>query len=132
MFIEEVGTKLASLISYTEGTNVFLGTLPSTPDVCAAVFETGGTAPRYALGQAAPIFQVPGAQLIFRGAVSDYEGPRTVAKTAYDGFIALQNTDLTSVRYYLFQPLQAPFPIGEDKNGRVRIAFNMNFLKDPS
>ena len=50
MTLVELGTKVAALISYTEGTNMFLGTLPSTPDVCAAVYETGGTAPTYALG----------------------------------------------------------------------------------
>tara|TARA_R110000824_G_scaffold167181_1_gene343947 strand:- start:6043 stop:6441 length:399 start_codon:yes stop_codon:yes gene_type:complete len=132
MTLVELGTKVAALISYTEGTNMFLGTLPSTPDVCAAVYETGGTAPTYALGQAAPIFHNAGTQFVFRGSPNDYAGPRAVAKTAFDGLIALQNVDLTGVRYYFFSPQQDPFPMGPDENGRVRIVFNMLLMKDPS
>jgi len=128
----DLATKVAALISYTEGTNIFLGTLPPTPDVCAAVYETGGTSPVYALGQAAPIFHNAGAQFVFRGGPSDYAGPRAVAKTAFDGLTALQNVDLTGVRYYFFSPQQNPFPMGPDENGRVRIAFNMLLMKDPS
>ena len=53
--IDEIGTRLATAISGTLGTNVFQGMMPPTPDVCAAVYETGGLSGIEVLGTAGRI-----------------------------------------------------------------------------
>jgi len=132
MTITELGTRLATALSGTEGTNVFLGEMPPIPNVCSSVRETGGFSPVYALGQAAPVFHRPTAQFNFRGEPGDAATPRTNAKTAFDAFIALQNVNLTGVRFHLFTPLQDVFPLKQDDLKRFTFSFNMQFLKDPS
>jgi hypothetical protein len=130
--VEELATQLATALSGTEGDDVFLGGMPPLPHLCSSVRETGGFSPVYVLGQAAPAFHRPTAQFNFRGVPGDQETPRTNAKTAFDAFIALQNTNLTNIRFYLFTPMQEVFPSDYDDQERYTFTFNMQFLKDPS
>ena len=128
--IDEIGTRLATAISGTLGTNVFQSMMPPTPNVCAAVYETGGLGGIEVLGTAGITFEQPSIQFVFRGNVEDYESARTPAQTAFNNLKTIQAEDLSSTRYDLSTTLQQPFSMGPDENGRPRVAFNMIFQKE--
>ena len=48
--LESIGDYLVTNSLGTLGTNLFLGTLPESPDVCTAVFENSGTPPAFTMG----------------------------------------------------------------------------------
>lgn len=57
--IEQVATYLEDSLSLgTLGTNLFVGYLPSSPDACIAVLDTGGLAPDVDVPTKSPTFQV--------------------------------------------------------------------------
>jgi len=128
--IDEIGTRLATAISGTLGTNVFQGMMPPTPDVCAAVYETGGLGGIEVLGTAGITFEQPGVQVVFRGNVDDYASARTPAQTAFNNLKTIQTEDLSGTRYDLTTMMQQPFALGPDENGRPRIVFNIIFQKE--
>ena len=128
--IDEIGTRLATAISGTLGTNVFQGMMPPTPDVCAAVYETGGLGGIEVLGTAGITFEQPRVQVVFRGNVDDYASARTPAQTAFNNLKTIQTEHLSGTRYDLTTMMQQPFALGPDENGRPRIVFNIIFQKE--
>jgi hypothetical protein len=130
--LDDVATFIASACSLTVGTDLFKGKLPDTPDECAAVFEYGGLAPDYTLGQTAASVEYPRIQFVFRGDPDDYSGPRATAETAYRACAAQRGSTLTSTKYQALLPLQPPFLLNRDPKGRVSIAFNVQAMKELS
>jgi hypothetical protein len=128
--LDDLAVRVATVISGTVGTNVFKSTMPSIPDVCVSIIETGGLAPTRALGTAGIQYARPGIQFLIRGAPNDYETPRTTAQTLFENLATIESEDLSGTRYYLSANLQEPFPLDVDAQERPTIAFNMIFTKD--
>jgi chloramphenicol 3-O-phosphotransferase len=127
--IDEIATFVASACSLTVGTDLFKGMLPPEPDEAACVYEYPGSAPDYVMGSASIDQENPRVQIVFRGERDDYETPRDTAETAYRALAAVANQSLSSTRYLNIEPLQSPFALGPDGNGRHRIAFNCQITK---
>lgn len=129
MTIDEIATFVATACSLTVGTTLFKASIPPSPDAAACVYEYPGLAPDYVMGSALISHEYPRVQLVFRGTKGDYETPRTTAETAYRAIAAVANQSLSSTRYLNIMPLQAPFSLGPDENGRPRVAFNCQLAK---
>lgn len=127
--LDELGAFVASACSLTLGTTVFLGMMPSAPDACIALYEYPGLGPDFVFGQSAVSLESPRVQVLVRGAKSDYEAPRAVAETAYRACAAAGAQLISGTRYLRIAPLQSPFRLGTDDNGRVLIAFNLQVEK---
>jgi len=115
----------------TIGTSLFKGLMPSTPDVCIALYEYGGRAPDTVFGAATISLEYPRIQIVVRGASHDYDGPRDRAETIYQAVAQVGNQTVNSIRYQTITPLQSPFLLRRDANGRVEIAFNVECVKVP-
>lgn len=134
MLADDIVTFLAAEGIGTVGTDLIATTMPDDPDACGAVYETGGFDPEYALGGTEPALENPTAQIVFRGAPHDYDGPRAKAESAFKAIGKLRSAATVS-GYYLAQPLQSPFPFNRrtpDPKERPLIAFNVAFQKEPS
>ena len=113
---------------------LFRGSLPSKPDVCGAVYATGGPPPDVALCVVTTaLLANPTVQLSFRGDKNDYDSPNAIATLAWNAMIAINSgTLLSGTKYYMVRPLQQPFSIGKDELERFRIVCNYLIRKDPS
>lgn len=129
MVLDEIAAFVATACSLTVGTTVFKGALPSSPDACMAVYEYPGVAPDYVFGVSGVSVEYPRVQIVARGAADDYSTPRSVAETAYRAIAAAAPQSLSSTRYLSMMPLQSPFVLNRDANGRVVIAFNVQLAK---
>jgi len=128
--LDEVATYLQDTVSAgTIGTSLFKGIMPTTPDVCVAVYEYGGLAPDHGFGTAAISVEYPRIQIVVRGAAQDYDGPRDRAETIYQALAKVANTTLSSTQYLSIDPIQSPFLLRRDANGRVEIVFNCQVIK---
>jgi hypothetical protein len=127
--LDEIATFVATACGLTVGTTVFKGSMPATPDAACCVYEYPGLAPDFVFGSASISTEYPRVQILFRGTRDDYESPRDLAETAYQAIAAVANQSLSSTRYVNIEPLQAPFGLGPDGNGRHRIAFNCQLSK---
>jgi len=130
MVLDEIGAYLATALSLTVATNLFLGSTPDTPDACVTVFEYGGIGPEHTLGQDHAI-QKPRVQIVCRGASNDYATPRTQAKAAYTAMHFTGQT-LSGTRYLRSEAIDEPFPLNRDANSRWLIACNYEIWKDYS
>lgn len=130
--LDDIATFIASAATLTVGTNLFKGQMPMSPDACTAIHEYAGLPPDHVFGTTAIATEYPRVQIVCRGAVNDYQTPRATAETIYRALAAVTNQTLTSTRYQLFRPLQAPFLIGKDAVGRLLVGFNCQIMKELS
>ena len=100
MLLAEIGAYLiANGVGTTLDTDVFLGKVPSDPDVIVAVQEYGGLADEPDLGTGNIRLEMPRIQVLCRGVKDDYSGPRQVCQTAKIQLMKIRNQALSGVRY---------------------------------
>lgn len=125
-----MGTELVALFAANglgeSQKTLFINAIPASPAVCGAVYESGGSAPDLGFGVPGIQHEHPTAQIRFRGASGDSDGPRVKAQTAYRLCAQQQAKTLSGTVYLLLRPLQSPFRDGPpDKNGCVEWLFNV-------
>lgn len=140
-FLYDMAAYLAASgpLALTQATNLFIGKLPSDPDICTSIFEYSGQAPEFGLGVSGIAFEWPAGQVICRGPkpgnnVSNvYGSPRSRCEAIWRYLSALQpNTVINSTLYHMIKPQQSPFFLMTDDDERVYIAFNFLAYKEPS
>ncbi len=125
MFADDVAALLVLEGIGVLNKTIFVSSKAALPEgFFISIIETGGTAPEYTQGEAAPAYRHQGAQLTFGG--EDYD---VVAQKAEQSFVVLasvRNRFINFTWYLSISPLQEPFNMGPvDDKGRVRKVFNV-------
>ncbi len=130
MLLTEIRTILLaqSLTGVTSAT-VFTGTMPSAPDACVVLYETGGSGPDFHLGDPAIAIEKPTIQIVVRGAPTDYETPRTVIERIYQTLPTLTPFTQSGTSYLNIEPLQSPFLFKRDERNRISLVCNFYISK---
>jgi len=115
-----------------EPRTLFLDEMPEDPDVCGAVFETGGSPPEFGFGEEGIKFENPTIAIWFRGEAHDSAGPHAKIRQAYSELSKIQAEDVGSTPYLEVTPLQPPFILERDDSRRVIWTFNFLAYKEPS
>lgn len=125
----DVATLLATLGHATIGVDLFVGTLPSAPDTCVAVFDTGGQNAEYGMGaNVVPMMEQLTVKITVRG--STYAVANDKAR---DIHAALRNWSGTTngITYALIQEQYAPIALGHDENRRTQFSLNYVTMRRP-
>ena len=130
-FLPEIGTYLVSTVTAQTlvlGTNLFLGRLPDTPDICVAVIETAGQSAVDAMGGSTlPAYTRPRAQVLVR-AVS-YSDASALAEDIFKQIQKIDNESLSGVRYLRASGMQSPFYLERDMEERAVFSCNYQTLR---
>jgi hypothetical protein len=78
----------------TFGTDIHISHMPDTPDLCVAVYDTGGEPPEPHL-----VYNKPTAQVRVRGDRGGYEAAWSLAETIRDALNGVNNEVWNSTRY---------------------------------
>jgi len=130
MLLGEVGTYIVANSSYVEGTDLFYGFLPETPDNCLALYELTSSPPDFTLGTDLPVFERPRIQMYVRN--TSYSTGRSAAETIWQLLTKISNQDLTGVRYHRIQAISSVQFLSRDKNRRSTFTANLDVTKVPS
>lgn len=130
--LTEVTTRLATAVSGVEGTDVFYGELPPSPDVVSVARPTGGMSGVKVLGTAGYAYQRPTLMFQFRATPGDLITAYANAWLAFLDLTTIEAEDLSSTRYDMVTALAEPSLLGNDENNRPVVFFSMNFTKEPS
>lgn len=134
MLLPDIGDYLSSGGVGTLGTDLFLGQLPPMPDAAVCVYETGGVAPIYSMGNVAgrAVVERPRVQVVVRGAQYEYESARAIAQKAWLLIDKLPTRTVNATRYLWGSCVQSPFLMQVDEQGRPWVAFNADVMKEMS
>lgn len=117
---------LADLIVYagggTQGTDVFAGRMPTSPDDCVSVSVYQGLPPDYVQESAAPASERVSFQTLIRG--TSREAVETKAQTIWRGVASVRNQYINAAFLLAVRPMQSPFELMQDSNDRVVYVFN--------
>lgn len=128
----DVVTKLQALSLGTYGTDLFLDEMPENdPHICTAVFESGGQPPDLGFGVPGIQYEHPTIAVWFRGVERDSAGPQARARTAYLELPKVQGTTLNGTLYHTLVPMQPPFLLERDSQGRCIYVVNVLADKQP-
>lgn len=105
-------------------TDLFLNSMPDTPDACCALDLTSGAPPKGGFGVIGILHESPSVRVRVRGPKYDSETPRIRIERVYRLFPTVMGTSLSGTKYLSLQPLQPPFILEEDGFHRVTWTFN--------
>jgi hypothetical protein len=131
--LDEVGSYVGTNVgSLTLGTNLFIGMMPDTPTICAAIFETASMAPDFTMNgsDAEPVLENPRIMLYVRH--SSYSTGRSLIDTIWKQMQNVSNESLSSVTYLRIQGLGSPEFLERDKNFNVMFRANFQVMKELS
>lgn len=113
------------------GEDLFKGTMPDAPDVCVAVYETGGLPSVHAMaaGPGLAVVERPRIQVLCRAGRDDYETARSKAHSVFKLLDGLRARSINGTAYKWAAAVQSPFFIGPDQNNRPLISCNFDVVK---
>ncbi len=130
-FLPEVGTYLVANVTAQTlvlGTNLFLGRMPETPDICVAIIETSGQSAVDAMGGSSlPAYTRPRAQVLVRAA--SYSDASALAEDIYKQMQKIDNESLSGVYYLRANGMQSPFYLERDPQERAVFSCNYQTLR---
>lgn len=122
--LEAIGDYLASSNKGTLGTNIFLGRMPESPDVCIAVFEYEGASPIESFGTSPFNVELPRIQVVCRAGRDDYPTARDKAKEIQELLGALSSQTISNINIMRVRALGSILPLGFDTQDRPTVAVN--------
>ena len=125
--LDDIGAYMVTNVTDTTltlGTNLFLGRMPTDPNTCVAIYETGGNDPTDVFGaNTAPPIENAGVMCHTRAAA--YSDCQSLAVDIMKTLSKVINETLTSTYYYKVEPEQSPF--GLERDEQERMVFSCNF-----
>lgn len=126
--LESIGDYLVTNSLGTLGTNLFLGTLPESPDVCTAVFENSGTPPAFTMGNGGIAIDYPMLQVICRAGREDYPTARDAVETIRNLLASVTDVTISNVQILRIEPMGSVNPLGVDPKQRPLLSVNFRCL----
>lgn len=119
----------AYLTANSQGTNLYIGSLPDSPDVVVGLFAYQGRPPAEVSDVPGIRRERPGLQVQVRSAPNGYADAEARAYAIFD-LLQVANATLGSGFYQEVRPFGSPFPLGRDLSRRVVIACNYLCSRD--
>jgi len=126
--LESIGDYLVTNSQGTLGTNLFLGTLPESPDVCVAVYENSGTPPSFTMGTGGVVIDYPMLQVICRAGREDYPTARDKADSIRNLLASVLESTISGVHIMRIEPMGSVNPLGVDPKYRPLVSVNFRCL----
>jgi len=126
--LESVGDYLVTNSQGTLGTDLFLGTLPESPDACVAVYENSGTPPSFTMGTGGIVIDYPMLQVICRAGREDYPTARDKAESIRNLLASVLESTISGVHIMRIEPMGSVNPLGVDPKYRPLVSVNFRCL----
>lgn len=126
--LESIGDYLVTNSQGTLGTNIFLGTLPESPDACVAVYENSGSSPAFTMGAGGIVIDYPMIQIICRAGREDYPTARDKAESIRTLLASVLESTISGVHIMRIEPMGSVNLLGVDPQYRPLISVNFRCL----
>lgn len=120
--LEALADRLNSASVAVTATNLFIGLMPSSPDLCVAIYEYSGAGPLEVMVDNSATLERPSVQVIVRGGRNDYPTARTLMENVRDTLTAISNETISGVRFLRVMGLSSINALGVDDNDRPRFS----------
>lgn len=126
--LEAIGDYLVTNNKGTLGTNIFLGTLPETPDACLAVYENTGSSPMFTMGAGGIRIDYPMIQIIGRAEREDYPSARDKVESIRQLLAEVTEQTISNIHIMRIEPMGSVNLLGVDNKYRPLVSVNFRCL----
>jgi hypothetical protein len=126
--LESIGDYLVTNSHGTLGVNLFLGTLPESPDVCTAVYENSGTPPSFTMGTGGIAIDYPMLQIICRAGKEDYPVARDEIEAIRNLLASVTDVTISGLNVLRIEPMGNVNLLGIDPKQRPLVSVNFRCL----
>lgn len=123
--LEALVSRLQSASVAIAGTNLFIGIMPETPDVCVALYEYAGSPPLEVFVDNDETLERPSIQVIVRASRNDYPTARTLIKDVRDTLTAITDETISGIRFLRVNQNSAINAVGTDDNQRPEFTLSL-------
>lgn len=126
--LEQLADQLATDGVGTVGTNIYIGLMPTSPDLCLALYEYSGDPPLEAFQDGGASLDQPSVQVMARAGRNDYPSARTLMLNARNSLTAVTNVTIGSVRFLRVRDISAINALGGDEKDRPRFTLSLSVV----
>jgi len=126
--LEAIGDYLVTNSQGTLGTDIFLATLPESPDSCVAIYENSGSSPAFTMGSGGIVIDYPMIQIICRASREDYPTARDAAESIRVLLAQVLEQTISGVHIMRIEPMGSVNQLGVDPKYRPLISINFRCL----
>lgn len=130
MILEALADKLTTASVATVGTNLFLGMMPDSPDLCVALYEYAGAPPLEVLRDNDATLERPGIQVLVRAGRNDYPIARDLTNTIRNTLTGITDEEISGVRFLRVSALSAVNATGTDEKDRPQFTLSMQAVAE--
>lgn len=128
--LESLADRLNSASVAVTGTNLFIGLMPATPDVCVALYEYAGAAPLEVLRDNSATLERPSVQVMVRASRNDYPTARTLMENVRDTLTNITDETISGVRFLRVNQISSINALGTDENDRPRFTLSLQVVQE--
>lgn len=125
MMLEALADKLTAASVATVGTNLFIGIMPNSPDVCVSLYEYAGSPPLEVLRDNAATLERPSVQVMVRASRNDYPTARDLITDVRDSLTGITDETISNVRFLRVNQNSAINAVGTDENDRPMFTLSL-------
>lgn len=126
--LEGLAARLQSASVATSGTDLFIGIMPNSPDLCVALYEYSGTSPLEVMVDDAATLERPSVQVMTRGPRNDYPAARDLMVSVRDTLTAITNETISGVTFLRVAQISSINALGVDENERPRFTLSLQIV----
>lgn len=117
--------KLNSASVAVTASNMFIGIMPDTPDLCVALYEYAGAAPLEVMRDDSATLEQPSVQVMTRGARNDYPAARELMVNVRDTLCSITDETISGVRFLRVHNQSSMNALGTDEKDRPEFSLSL-------
>ena len=126
--LEALVDRLNSASVAVTASNMFIGLMPTSPDVCVALYEYAGSPPLEVMVDNDATLERPSVQVITRGSRSDYPTARTLIENVRNTLTGITNEQISGVTFLRVNEISSINALGVDDNDRPRFSLSLQVV----
>jgi len=126
--LEALADRLRTASVAYSATDLFIGLMPDSPDLCVSIYEYSGVTPLEVLSDNSATLERPSVQVMVRASRNDYPAARTLIASVRDTLTAISNETISSERFLRVRQLSSINSLGTDDNDRPLFTLSLQAI----
>jgi hypothetical protein len=128
--LDALADKLNSASVAVTASTLFIGLMPTSPDVCVALYEYAGSPPMEVFVNNAATIEMPSVQVMTRAGRNDYPAARVLMESVRDVLTGITDETISGVRFLRVNAISSINYLNTDDNDRPRFTLSLQVFME--
>ena len=128
--LDALADKLNSASVAVTASTLFIGLMPTSPDVCVALYEYAGSPPMEVFVNNAATIEMPSVQVMTRAGRNDYPTARALMESVRDVLTGITDETISGVRFLRVNAISSINYLNTDDNDRPRFTLSLQVFME--